>query len=382
MAVNVNYLPVPTWNRLGVNKASADTSAFDKCRMDAIYTEKNTDSISCTVADSASAITDSFAGEIIREKFIAGKRAVYAEQNLQTGLGREFEDFVKENTQKVKVFTVDEGQMVQEPVILNWDFRNGSKEICEQIIHAKKNSVSTFLMIYSSCPERNASGAAAFMTKVIIEDGARVNLLKINLLGTAFTLFDDTGAIAFKDASFNFTQMEIGGAQVYAGAYTDLRGDKSSLSIDCGYMAKDDHKIDINYVACQRGAKTQSEIRVKGSLKDKASKIFRGTIDFRNGAKAAVGDEREDVLLLSDDAVNKTVPVILTEEEDVDGHHGATIGNLSPEILYYLGTRGIDKNAARMLMTRGRLMEIAHKIPDKATIERISAFIEEAFKSE
>jgi Fe-S cluster assembly scaffold protein SufB len=146
-------------------------------------------------------------------------------------------------------------------------------------------------------------------------------------------------------------------------------------------MADENHLMDINYIAVQRGERTNSRIYVKGSLKDKARKIFRGTIDFRNGAKGSVGDEQEDVLLLDPGVVNKTVPVILNEEEDVDGRHGATIGNLSEDILYYLGTRGIGKDAAEMLMTRGRLLSIAHLIPDEDTVSKISSFIREAFET-
>ena len=63
-------------------------------------------------------------------------------------------------------------------------------------------------------------------------------------------------------------------------------------------------------------------------------KTFRGTIDFRCGSSGSVGDEQEDVLLLGENIVNKTIPLILCEEEDVDGRHGATIGRLPEDMLF------------------------------------------------
>ena len=82
---------------------------------------------------------------------------------------------------------------------------------------------------------------------------------------------------------------------------------------------------------------------VNGVLRDSSQKTFRGTIDFKTGSSGAVGAETEDVLLLGETVVNKTVPLILCAEEDVKGSHGATIGQLDEEMLFYLGSRGISE---------------------------------------
>ena len=85
-------------------------------------------------------------------------------------------------------------------------------------------------------------------------------------------------------------------------------------------------------MALHEGKKTQSNMQAGGVLRDHAFKLYRGTIDFKWGAKGAVGNEKEDVLLLSNDVVNQTIPLILCAEEDVEGNHGATIGKLDDEL--------------------------------------------------
>ena len=55
-----------------------------------------------------------------------------------------------------------------------------------------------------------------------------------------------------------------------------------------------------------------------GVLQDRSAKLFRGTIDFQKGAAGSKGDEKEDVLLLGEDVVNRTIPLILCAEEDVE----------------------------------------------------------------
>ncbi len=379
--VTINRLPSPTWNRLGVNRAYVNFDELPEVSLEAKRSEANTEQVKRKIrpADEASAWADTFSGGIRREAVIAGKRAIYQEQAFATGLGGDFTELIDRIAPEVEIYTVEEGQKTELPVILSWNFGTEGKAAAQQIIYAKKNSESTFLMLQES--EKEAKGHAAFETKVIIEEGATVHLMKVNLLGEQFVLLDDAAAVIGDHATFDFTQLELGGGKTFAGCYADEAGRHAHFQVNTGYMAEKDHLVDINYVAAQRGVKSDSKIYVKGSLKDTARKIFRGTIDFRKGAKGAVGDEQEDVLLLDPSVTNKTVPVILTEEEDVDGRHGATIGNLSEEILFYLGTRGIGKDAAEMLMTRGRLLSVANLIPDHDTVKKISAFIREAFET-
>lgn len=82
--------------------------------------------------------------------------------------------------------------------------------------------------------------------------------------------------------------------------------------------------MDINLIVNHIGRKTNCVIEADGSLNDRAEKIFRGTIDFKNGSSGSKGQESEQVLLLGDDVVNKTIPLILCAEENVEGNHGAT----------------------------------------------------------
>ena len=376
----INHLPAPTWNRLGVNRTFVDFDQLPEVDAEAAFSISggNQVNIETKATHEAAAWADSFASGIRKENVIAGKRAIYQEQAFATGLGGNYTEFIDNLTSATDIYTVAEGECLSQPVILSWNFGTGAKAAAQQIIHAKKGSKSTFLFVCES--DKEAAGYATFETKVILEEDAAVNVIKVNLLGENFVLLDDTAAALDKDSAFGFTQMELGGAKVYTGCHADQYGDNSNFEVNTGYMADKDHIIDINYVTTQRGLNTGSKIYVKGSLKDNAYKIFRGTIDFRQGAKGSTGDEQEDVLILDPNVVNKTVPVILSEEEQVEGRHGATIGNLAQEMLFYLGTRGIDKESAEMLTTRGRLLSIAHTIPDEATVSKISTFIREAFE--
>ena len=151
---------------------------------------------------------------------------------------------------------------------------------------------------------------------------------------------------------------------------------ESSFSSNMGYLCRDDHSLDMNYVADQRGKKTDASMQFKGVLMGTASKTFRGTIDFKNGSSGSVGDEQEDALLLSDNVINKTMPVILCQEEDVEGRHGATIGQLGEDLLFYMQTRGIDEEEAKRIMIKARLESVARLIPEPEIMQKTEYYIQ------
>ena len=113
------------------------------------------------------------------------------------------------------------------------------------------------------------------------------------------------------------------------------------------------------------GKKTNCNIQVDGTLKDAAEKIFRGSIDFKTGSSDSKGAETENVLLLGDDVVNKTIPLILCAEENVEGSHGATIGELDEDTLFYFASRGIVMETAEDMMTKGKMEVLYRKIQDE-----------------
>ncbi|MDO4619647.1 MAG: SufD family Fe-S cluster assembly protein [Lachnospiraceae bacterium] len=372
--MTVNHLPSLTWNRLGVNQAAV--AAEVKHTTAAAFTAKGTPAVTTKAmkAAEASAYADSLTKGIRRENFIAGKTSIYQNQTFATGLGREFTEYLDQNTDVVLVYSVEAGVHASSPMVLNWDYGKGADNVSQQVIVLGENAEASFVM--TSTSEKEAGGIAALGTKVVLGKGAKLHLYKVNLLGRDFLHLDDTGAVIEEGAELDFIQMELGAAKTYAGCYADECGKEAKLSIRTGYALSGDDLLDLNYVTAQFEKKTESVIDVKGVLADRSQKVFRGTIDFRNGSAGSKGDEQEDVLLLDDTVVNKTVPVILCEEEDVDGRHGATIGRLSEDILFYLGTRGIGEKEAERLMLRGRLESIARLIPDLDTVRGIEAAVE------
>lgn len=312
------------------------------------------------------------------ERFVAGKVPIYHPQKFGTGLGKNFDDFMQSANIKTKLLEVAAGAKIEKPV--KWDIKlyDGNNTADAHILHVGENASAVIVMSYSS--DKAASGMAAISTKVVLDKGAHLTLVKAQTLGENYLHLDDLGVSMAEEASMELIQMELGGKDVFAGIQVEQIGQRSKFSGKLGYMTVGDETTDINYNVVQRGKKTESFMTFDGVLADRAKKSFRGTIDFRNGSSGSIGDEQENVLLLDPDISNKTLPIILCEEEDVEGRHGATVGRLAEDMLFYMASRGIDEKLAERIMVRARLEAVSRDIPDEALQKKLHDFVEEAFK--
>lgn len=216
-----------------------------------------------------------------------------------------------------------------------------------------------------------AHGLIGSALRVFAGANARVNVTVYITADSAFTVLDDAGYVLDEGARVTVRHVVLGGAHTYTGLAADLRGDTARMDIDTRYLASGSESRDFNYVIRQRGRRTISNMDANGVLTGSAKKVLRGTIDLVHGCKGSGGAENETVLLASRGVDNKTVPVILCDEDDVAGNHGATIGHVRPEQLFYLGCRGLSEEAAEALFTAAKLEDAALSAPDAEMRENV-----------
>ena len=168
-------------------------------------------------------------------------------------------------------------------------------------------------------------------------------------------VIDDEGYVLDEGARVTVRHVVLGGGATYTGMACDLRCDTARVDIDTSYLAAGAERRDFAYTVRHRGRKTISNILANGVLAGTSKKVLRGTIDLVHGCKGSEGTERETVLLASEGVDNKTVPTILCDEDDVAGNHGATIGHVRPDQLFYLTCRGISPAEAEALFLRAKL---------------------------
>ena len=123
--------------------------------------------------------------------------------------------------------------------------------------------------------------------------------------------------------------------------------------------------LNLNYKIIHDAPNTTSEIYTYGILDGASEKNLTMTIDFKRGSVDSEGTEKEEVVLMSDEAKSHTDPQIYCGEEKVHGVHGTSVGHLNEREVLYLMSRGIDKNTARKMLVRAKIVAGLNKIVDQ-----------------
>ena len=240
---------------------------------------------------------------------------------------------------------------------------SGSAERTEQAVdvHAPEGqTITVFEML-------KAKKSLLVRTALHVEKNAKVRLVQIQNTAHDSLLRLETSGECAENGQVELIQVLLGRGDVYSDGHFDLNGDGAGFNAGIGYLGQKQQTVDMNLVVNHRGQKTTSEINAAGSLKDDAKKIFRGTIDFKKGSAGSVGNEQETVLMLGNGVANKTVPLILCAEENVVGNHGASIGELDADTLFYFESRGISAEEAENIMARATIERLAHTLGDETT---------------
>lgn len=278
----------------------------------------------------------------------------------------------------LKVITTKKGVKVDKPVKIT--YRAGEdNSLNSHIIYVSEGSELTLIEVFESENKENLLG---LQTRVYVCENASIKLVRVNLLSESTDHFDDLGFHLENDAKAELVQLELGGKHSYVGVRTELVGRKSEYRSATGYLCKGDSLLDMNFVTNEWGKKVSSNMDASGVLLDNSTKVYRGTIDFKEGAKGASGFEKEDTLLFSPSIINKSVPLILCHEEDVEGDHGATIGRIDEKLLFYIKSRGIDEKAAKQLMTEAYINAVTEQIGDDETEGKVIKYVSEVFNDE
>lgn len=223
------------------------------------------------------------------------------------------------------------------------------------------------LTVYALC---DAPVSFACQLKCDVERAARLRLIQLILTPRGSSHVLKIEGQCADDASLEVLQLFLGAGSFYSECVAQLCGEGSAFAYDTAYLAGAQQRVDYNIVANHIGKRSQSAIHSDGALRDGAFKVFRGTIDFKNGSSASEGAEQENVLLLGDELCNQSVPLILCAEENVKGAHGASVGELDEDMLLYFAARGMDKDTAENHLTRGRLSRCCERLGAAVLQER------------
>ena len=308
-------------------------------------------------------------------------------ERIECGMGQEVTDYVESQAFKSDFYNVPAHTKREEPIVVAVSaaqnqcantgiiVREGAEATV--VIAAFAGDASDGAPAGGAANGSNALPTSAALTRIVVEAGAKLHLIEMLGVNEGQQHLESVGLEIHQDAAVDVKQYALGGSTIGLGLTANLVGARARLDLNNRYHATHEETLDINHLVRMRGTSTRAQLTESGVLNEAAKKTLRATIDLVRGAKDAQGNEIETVMILGDDVVNKTMPVILCDEDDVAGNHGATIGTVSPEQLDYLAARGLSRQAAEQLFIRAlfedAIINAPEEISHRVAVERCEA---------
>ena len=317
-------------------------------------------------------------------------------ERIECGMGQEVTDYVESQAFKSDFYNVPAHTRREDPIVVA--VSAAQNQCANTGIIVREGAEATVVIAAfagnasdgGDAPagsDANASGDAsassdalptsAALTRIVVETGAKLHLIEMLGVNEGQQHLESVGLEIHQDAAVDVKQYALGGSTIGLGLTANLVGARARLDLNNRYHATHEETLDINHLVRMRGTSTRAQLTESGVLNEAAKKTLRATIDLVRGAKDAQGNEIETVMILGDDVVNKTMPAILCDEDDVAGNHGATIGSVSPEQLDYLAARGLSRQAAEQLFVRAlfedAIINAPEEISHRVAVERCEA---------
>ena len=277
------------------------------------------------------------------------------------------EQVTNSSNKKIKIVS-DKNENKETQIDFNFDSENMCLVDNVEII-AEKNTNKTIILKYESkdSVEHFHNG----IIRLFAKENSKIDIIIVNLLNEKSNNFISIQNELEKNANVNYIIVELGAKNSVSNYYSNIIGDNAKNLLNTIYLGKENQVFDMNYIAELRGMKTNIDIEVQGALKDNAKKNFKGTIDFKKGAKKAVGNENEYCMLLSDTAKSIALPMLLCTEDDVEGNHSSAAGKIDDKQLFYIMSRGFSVKEAMKLIVKSRFNKILENVKNEKLKDEI-----------
>jgi Fe-S cluster assembly protein SufD len=279
---------------------------------------------------------------------------------------------------EIIAFDVKRNSTNQEPILLLFvttESLNASYTCPRVLIRADVNSQASFIECHIGTGDKQYLTNA--VTEIVAEEGAVIEHYRLQLEGENAFHLSSVDILQAGKSNVSTKSYSLGGKLVRNEVNPTLGGEgidtiMHGLSVLSGSQHVDNHTV-IDHAKPH----SQSTELYKGIYSEKSRGIFNGTIIVRPQAQKTNAIQSNQTLLLSEDAAVETQPQLKIWADDVRCTHGATIGQLSDDALFYLRSRGIDRDTARDLLVYGFASDLLQEVK----IDVLRDFLEQALLS-
>ena len=238
--------------------------------------------------------------------------------------------------------------------------------------NAKFNFIENFVN-----NQKDDKAPFSLVSEVVAHDGAKVNYSSItNQPGQKRGTILRRG-LTYKDSLINWNVAAMDEADVYHDNTTNILGDGSEANLKIVTLGVKEQKTYFNSEVVNQGLSSKGDILQHGVLLDKSHIVFNGVGFIVKGATGSNAYQSSRMLTLSSEAKADANPMLLIDENDVMAGHGASLGRIDEEQLYYLQSRGLTRKESSRLLVHGFLSPVISELTVDKIKELVTVLIDE-----
>ncbi len=271
---------------------------------------------------------------------------------------------------EIAVIKIAKDTVVDEPIELNFAAAECTAIFPHVVVIAESGSKATIVESYSS-QARTFTNAAI---QILVEDNASLTHYRVQKDSAEAFNYGVT-EVTLGKGSYDSTNINLGGAISRHDIELKFTAEGGEAWVDGLYMLDGEQHSDTHSTIDHTVPNCLSHQTYKGVLNGRSRGVFNGKVFVRENAHGTDAQQQNKNLLLSNDARVDTKPQLEIFNDDVKCSHGATVGQLEDEELFYLLTRGLPESLARNLLTYGFAEEVINKIEIEAIKSDLDATV-------
>ena len=243
------------------------------------------------------------------------------------------------------------------------------------LVVADPESRFTLIEEYASAEPQLSSYMNAAV-EIVVRDAARVEYVSVQNLSRSTWHFASHHARVDRDAELDWVTGGFGSAKGKVRIQNDLAGPDATSRVTGAYFVDGKQHLDYDTFQEHIAPSTTSDFAFKGALRDEARAVWRGMIRVEQDAQKTNAYQENRNLLLSKTAHADSIPGLEILANDVRCTHGATLGQVDRDQLFYLMTRGLNRSEAERLIVRGFFQDALDRVKLEPVREALAAALE------
>ncbi len=269
---------------------------------------------------------------------------------------------------------VPRGVEVEMPLEALRKVENGGSVFPHTTIVVDEQAALTFVDRFSS-DHFSAPALCSSVVEVDAKRGAMVNYISLQEWGRSVHHFQTQRFTAGRDATVRSLAVNLGSAFARTQVESVLRGEGSFSEMLGLYFADTNQRFAQRTLQSHNAPHATSDLLYKGALKEHSLSDYSGLIKVLKGAQGTDAYQANRNLVLSEEALARSIPQLEIEANEVRCTHGATVSPVEEEHLFYLMSRGIDRVTAQKLVVFGFFRDVLDRIRVEQVRDELSASI-------